>query len=148
MFKNAFKFIYFQVSITPAENVSFLSEGYEGLSSDRFIFSDCGVISKFRSNSVCMVDRGFNVQDLLLTKQVKLYMPPFTKGEAQFTKGKVQQGQAIAKTRIRVERAIQRVKRFRIYQSVVPLTLKDVLDDMVVIFAALTNLLPPLIGKV
>jgi len=102
MFQSAFKFIYFQVSITPAGNVSFVSEGYGGLSSDRFIFSDCGVISKFLSNSACMVDRGLNVQDLLLTKQVKLYMPPFTKGEAQFTKEiakKVQEGQAIANAR-------------------------------------------------
>ena len=64
------------------------------MSSDRFIFSDSGVISKFSSNSACMVDCGFNVQGFLLTKQVKLYMPPFTKGQINkaINKGKRSSG--------------------------------------------------------
>lgn len=115
------------------------------MSSDRFVFNDCGIIDKFQVGSACMVDRGFTVQDLLLHKQVTVFMPPFTKSQAQFTKRKVQQGQAIAKARIHVERAIQRVKRYRIFQSVVPLTHKDLLDDVVLICSALTNLMPPLI---
>ena len=93
--------------------MSFVSKGYGGLSSDRHIFEDCGVISKFEQNTACMVDRGFNVQDLLLVKQVKLYMPPFTKG---------QRG-----------------------NSVIPLKMKDLLDDIVLVCSALTNLMPPLI---
>ena len=87
--------------------MSFVSKGYGGLSSDRHIFEDCGVASKFEQSTACMVDRGFNIQDLLLVKQVKLYMPAFTKGQSQFTKQKVQKGQAIAKARIHVERAIE-----------------------------------------
>ena len=108
-------------------------------------FEDCGVISKFEQNTACMVDRGFNVQDLLLVKQVKLYMLPFTKGQSQFTKQKFQKGQAIAKVRIHVERAIERVKRFRIFNSVIPLKMKDLLDDIVLVCSALTNLMPPLV---
>ena len=61
--------VSFQISLTPAGVVSFVSKGYGGLSSDRHIFEDCGVISKFEKNTACMVDRGFNVQDLLLVKQ-------------------------------------------------------------------------------
>lgn len=125
--------------------MSFVSKGYGGLSSDRHIFEVCEVISKFEQNTACMVDRGFNVQDLLLVKQVKLYMPPFTKGQSQFTKQKVQKGQAIAKARIHVERAIERVRRSRIFNSVIPLKMKDLLDDIVLVCSALTNLMPPLI---
>ena len=140
-----FFMVSFQISLTPAGVVSIVSKGYGGLSSDRHIFEDCEIISKFEKNTACMVDRGFNVQDLLLVKQVKLYMPPFTKGQIQFTKQKVKRGQDIAKARIHVERAIERVKRFRIFNSVIPLTMKDVLDDIVLVCAALTNLMPPLI---
>ena len=125
--------------------MSVVSKGYGGLSSDRHIFEDCGVISKIEQNTACMVDRGFNVQDLLLVKQVKLYLPPFTKGQSQFTKQSVQKGQAIAKARIHVERAMERVNRLRIFNSVIPLKMKDLLDDIVLIYAALTNLMPPLI---
>ena len=78
-------------------------------------------------------------------KQVKLYMPPFTKGQSQLTKQKVQMGQGIAKARIHVERATERVKRFRIFNSVIPLKMKDLLDDIVLVCSALTNLTPPLI---
>lgn len=73
-------------------------------------------------------------------------MPPFTKGQEQLTKVNVLQGWEIAKARIHVERAIQHLKRFQLFQSVVPLTLNDTLDDMVIVCAALTNLPPPLIG--
>lgn len=51
----------------------------------------------------------------------------------------------MAKARIHIEHAIKCLKRFPIFQSVVPLTLKDILDDMVFVCTALTNLLPPLI---
>ena len=138
---------YSKVSITPAGAVSFVSSGYGGLASDRFIFEDCGVIDKFSINSSCMVDRGFVVQDLLLSKGVKVYMPPFTKSQSRFTKRKVRMGQLVAKARIHVERAIQRIKRFRIFKTEVPLTMADILDDSVVVCAALTNLMPSLIRK-
>ena len=142
-----FILFFFQLSITPAGNVSFVSKGYGGISSDRFIFEDCGVLQKFELGTSCMVDRGFVVQDLLLFKHVKVYIPPFTKGQPQFTKGKVREGQGIAKARIHVERAIQRVKRFRVLKSVIPLTMADMVDDMVVACAGLTNLMPPLVKK-
>ena len=102
-------FCSYQVSITPAGVVYFVSKGYEGLSSDGIIFSDCGVILKFSSNSACMVDGRFNVDDLLLAKQWTLYKPPSTKGQVQLTKAKVLQGQAIAKA---IEHAIQHLKWF------------------------------------
>lgn len=138
---------FFQISVTPAGIVSFVSRGYGGLASDRYVFNHCGVIDKFEKKTACMVDRGFNVQDLMLLKEVNIIMPPFTKGQKQFTKQKVNDGQAIAKARIHVERAIQRVKRFRIFQSVVPLSSLDTMDNIFVICSGLTNLLPPLIAK-
>ena len=55
-----------------------------------------------------MVDRGFVVQDLLLLEtSEKMYMPPVTRGQTHFTKGKVREEQRIAKARIHVEMVIQ-----------------------------------------
>ena len=51
----------------------------------------------------------------------------------------------IAKARIHVERAIARIKDFRILQGALPLTLKDQLDKIFVIIAAITNLAPALV---
>ncbi len=56
-------------------------------------------------------------------------MPLLSKGQPQFTEAKVRHEQAIAKARIQVERAIQRVKRFRIFNSLSP----DNADDLFLI---------------
>ena len=114
--------------------MSFVSKGYGGLSSDRHIFEDCGVILKFEKNTACMVDRGFSTCLHLL------------RGKASLPKRKFRRDKLyIAKARIHVERVIERVKRFRIFYSVIPLTMKDLLDDIVVVCSVQTNLMPPLI---
>ena len=49
------------------------------------------------------------------------------------------------KARIHVERAIARIKDFRVLQGAIPITMKDMLDDIFIICAAFTNLAPPLV---
>ena len=66
------------MSCTPAGIVSFISPGQGGLASDRKIVKtveDCGILDKFEHNDICMADRGFNIQDLLLSREVKLVIP-------------------------------------------------------------------------
>lgn len=46
------------------------------------------IIDKFEKGDTITVDHGFNIQDLLLEKQVKVVIPPFmrtTKATNQFT---------------------------------------------------------------
>lgn len=50
----------------------------------------------------------------------------------------------IAKVRIHVERAIERLKNFRILEGNIPLSMVHISDQMVEVCAALCNLLPPL----
>ena len=51
----------------------------------------------------------------------------------------------IASERIHVERAIQRIKIFNILSNQIPITLLGIIDDIVTVCAALTNLRPPLV---
>lgn len=113
------------MSCTLAGTVSFNSPGQGGLASDRKIVEDCGILDKFERNDTCMADRGFNIQDMLLSKEVKLVIPPFTKGRAQFVKGKIEETSTIARARIHIERVIGRIKDFRILNTRVPLTMID-----------------------
>lgn len=94
------------VSCTPAGTVSFISHGQGGLASDRKIVEDCGILDKFEHNDIYMADRGFNIQDLLLSREVKLVIPPFTKGRTQFVKGKVEQTSSVARARIHIEKEL------------------------------------------
>ena len=92
-----------------------------------------------------MADKGFNISDLLVGKGAKLVIPPFLKDKCRFTIKNCARTSTVAKARIHVERAIARIKDFRILQGAIPLTMKDLLDDMFIIIAAITNLAPPLV---
>ena len=133
------------MSCIPAGRVSFISAGQGGLASDRKIVEDCGILDKFEHNDICMADRGFNIQDLLFSREIKLVIPPFTKGRTQFVKGKVEQTSSVARARIHIKRVIGRIKDFRILNFRVPLTMVDLLDDIFTVASALVNLTPPLV---
>ena len=92
-----------------------------------------------------MADKGFNISDLLVSKGSKLIIPPFLLDKGKFSKKNCVNTSTIAKARIHVERAIARIKDFRIIQGALPLTLKDLLDEIFVIIAAITNLAPALV---
>lgn len=76
-----------------------------------------------------MTDRGFLIRDLLLERRAKLVIPPFTK-KCNWGKGKrlLQNDnvntKCIARLRIHVERAIERLKIFQFLSNTMPLTLK------------------------
>ena len=92
-----------------------------------------------------MADSGFNIQDLLLSREVKLVIPPLTKGRTQFVKGKVEKTSNIARARVHIERVIGRIKDFRILSNRIPLNIVDQLDDIFTVAGALVNLTPPLV---
>ena len=61
-----------------------------------------------------MADRGFEMQDDLAPLGVKLNIPPFLKGKGQFEGGELVETCCIAKYRIHVERAIERINNHHI----------------------------------
>ena len=63
----------------------------------------------------------------------------------RFSKNNCKKILDIAKARIHVERAIAWIKDFRILNGAFPVTMKDLLDDIYLICAAITNLAPPLV---
>ena len=71
-----------------------------------------------------MADKGSTVQDLL-PLGVFLNIPPFLGSKGQMTPEEVVQ---IAFLRIHVERAINKIKNFHIWDSVVPFTLFSVVN--------------------
>lgn len=80
-----------------------------------------------------MADRGFTIDDLLFSLKVKNNIPAFTKGKDQLSEEEVTKTRRIATVRIHMERAIRRLKVFRILSQVVPVTsVKKVIDYLIV----------------
>lgn len=103
------------IGIAPSGAITFISQLYSGSISDKAIVNRCGILKKelWDDNDSVMADRGFTIEDELKCLNVQLNIPAFLDGREQLTKGEVKESQSIASVRIHVERAIQRVKKFR-----------------------------------
>ena len=77
-----------------------------------------------------MADKGFNIKDLLEPTGVTLNIPLFLSDKAQFNEEDVGNTQSVASISIRVERAISRIKMYKIISNVVPLSLAGVSNQI------------------
>ena len=77
-----------------------------------------------------MADKGFDIQDLLDPISVKLNMPPFLHMQDQMPVQDVLETQQIAAERIHVERAINKIKNFHLFDQVIPLSLAGSINQL------------------
>ena len=136
------------VGVTPSGTISFVSKPTGGNTSDKKIVKMTNIVDLFEANDICMADRGFNIQELFLHKQVRLVIPPFmrtTKSTSQFTESEDTKTKTVANARIHVERAIGRLKEFTILQGPIPLTMIDLMESALVVCSAIVNLQPILV---
>ncbi|PFX23183.1 hypothetical protein AWC38_SpisGene12253 [Stylophora pistillata] len=132
------------VGITPSGYFSFLSKFWTGSTSDRKITQESGLKDLLEEGDSVMADRGFNIRDILTKRKVYLNIPPFSKKGKQLSRAATKFTRQIARVRIHVERAIERLKDFKIFQGNLPLTLAPLADQMLIVCGALCNLLKPL----
>ena len=130
---------------TKSGSISYISEAYAGSCSDRFITEDTNIASKFTPGFIVLFDKGFNVQDLFLSRQVTCVLPPFVRSKRQFTRSEVYQGKRIARARIHIERVMGRFKEFRLLAHTLPITMIDLCDHIWSIAGAIINMQPPLV---
>jgi len=70
----------------------------------------------------------------------ELLFSPGARLKSQMTSAEVKKTKDVANLRIHVERAINRIKTFRIFTSVLPITMLHHCDDIIRTFAALCYL--------
>ncbi|XP_077557427.1 uncharacterized protein LOC144172661 [Haemaphysalis longicornis] len=135
------------IGIMPSGQLSFVSELYTGCMSDRECVIQSGFLDlSFDEGDVVMADKGFKIADLLEEKGVSLNIPPFLQN-GKLSEQEVRETQEIASLRIHVERRIQRIKAFHIFDRPVPLTLAPVVTQIWTVVAVLTNLQSDLIAN-
>lgn len=133
------------VGLSPIGALGFLSELYTGSISDKELTKMSHVIDYLDPGDDVMADKGFDIQDDFAAKGVTVNIPSFLKGKTQFSKEEMEHNKKIASLRIHVERCIERMKNWHMFDSRIPITLAPVASDMFIIIGALTNFLPPLI---
>ena len=136
--------VKYLIGITPNGTVSYLSDCYGGRATDVFIVRDSGFLQKLQPRDQVMADRGFKIQDMLAFYQCTLATPPSKHTNIQMTATNIQKTSRIANVRIYVEKAIARMKTFRIIKHELPISLLPFVDDIVLLCAVMTNFMEPL----
>ena len=102
----------------------------------------------WEKGDIVMVDRGFLIEDYLKPLGVVgLEILNFLKGRDQFTIKETVKSQQIANERIHVERMIQRLKCYHIFDRVLPINMLGSLNQIISVCDLLSNFQEPLLKK-
>ena len=110
------------IAISPTGSFTFISKLFTDSISDRRIEEESGYLEYLEHGDDIMADRGFLIRDLLARRSCTLNIPPYSMGR-QLSSRAVTKTRRIASARIHVERAIGRLKTFKILQGTMPLRL-------------------------
>ena len=130
--------------MAPNSSILYISPAYSGRISDKDITNCTGYLDMVPACSVLMCDKGFQIEQECLARQITHYIPPGKRGMSQIGNVEVAKTSRIAKLRILVEQVIRKVKSFRILSSEIPITLIPQIDDILLVCAALTNMKEPI----
>ena len=117
------------VGISPNRCITFVSRLWSGRVSDKELTKKSGILNLFDFGDNVMADRGFDIADIL-PEGVALNIPPFKGLRDQLTAEESEETARIAAVRIHVERAIGRVKCYRILNGVIPLSLSPLINQI------------------
>ena len=135
------------IACTPSGQIGFISQLYTGSISDRDLTVKSGLLKlPHEKGSMWLVDKGFQIQDLCDQLGVKVNMPAFVGKNAQMTADEVFHTQQVASERIHVERAINKVKNFHIFDRPIPLSMLGTTNQTWTVCALLTLFQNPIIS--
>ena len=108
---------------------------------------------KLKSGDLVMADRGFTIHESVWFHQAELSIPAFTKGKDQLDPIDLEKTRGIANVRIHVERVIGLLRqKYTVLQGTLPVDFLSsngnkcpMIDRIVRVCSALTNLCPPII---
>lgn len=110
--------VKYLIGVTPQGTVSFISKGYGGRCSDKFIVDDSGFLNNLIQGDLVMADRGFRVHEAVTLRNATLAVPSFLGKQTQLSNVEVEYSRGLARIRIHVERIIGATKqRFTILEG-------------------------------
>jgi len=133
-------------AVAPNGTITYCSALYPGSTSNVSIVRHCQILQKFVPGDLILADKGFTVYDQL-PPSVHLNLPPFLKNKTQFTPQEAQMSYKIARARILVERANERIKNYDILRHI-PTSYRPLSNKIFRVCCCLVNLQSPLIREI
>ena len=128
----------------PSGAVIFISDLYPGSISNKELTRRCGILDLLECGDSVMADRGFAIDEELALIGVQLNIPPFLRGKNQLTEKELIETRRIASLRIHIERAMEQLKNFHIFDRPLPSSFRDIANQVFFLCAILTNFYPSL----
>ena len=132
------------IAIIPSGAVCFVSDLFSGNISDKRLVAESGLLKLLEVGDSIMADRGFLIDDML-PPGILLNVPPMLNETGQLTEDERARTRRIASVHIHVERAIKRIKNYRILHDI-PNNMHNSVNKIFFVCAMLTNFLPPLVS--
>ena len=101
------------IGVTPGGQVSFVSDAYGGSTSDRQIVERCGLTDMLQAGDSVMADKGFDVQDIFVPRDVTINMPTFFRKRNRISNTTLLRDRRISSKRVHVERIIGLGKTYK-----------------------------------
>ena len=134
------------IGVSPHGLMTYVSDTWGGCVSDHHITKHSGFLDLVEPGDNIMVDRGFEIAELLADPGATLNIPPFRKeGAAQLTSAQVEETRRIATLRILVERCVGYAKNYQILNCIIPLTLAPVVNDIIKVCFSLGHFHIPMV---
>lgn len=136
------------VGCAPSGMITFVGTAFGGRASDSFLTKESAILDQCMPYvDRVMVDKGFLIENLCADARIRMDRPPFLQKQRQLEQTQALKNEQIARARVHVERAIQRLKAFKVLQQRFPSQLLPVLDNIVKLLAGLANLSKPILSS-
>ena len=132
--------------VAPNAALVYTSDLYPGSTSDAAIVDHCDLLNQFVPGDLILADKGFNIYSKIPSGE-SLNIPPFLSNKSHFTKQEAEACFIIAKSRIHVERANERIKNFAILDHI-PCQLRHLSTKIFQVCCCLINLQSPLLKEI
>ena len=76
----------FLIGIAPQGVITFISKGWGGRVSDRYLTENFGILDHLLPGDQILADYGFTIQEIVALKQAEVKLPSFTRGKKQLSK--------------------------------------------------------------
>ena len=103
--------VKYLIGITPQGTISFISEGWGGRTSDKYLTEHSMLLNNLIPGDTVLADWGFDIKDSVGLMCSRLEIPTFTKNQKQLDPISIEQIRNIANVRIHVEWVIGNVRK-------------------------------------
>ena len=94
-----------------------------------------------------MADKGFNVEDIFITKGVRINMPSFFRKKNKLTPDEVSRDKTVSSKRVHIERIIGNAKSYKILKSPLNATETLLASEITFVCFMLTNFRDCIVSK-